>query len=108
MQKAAGRQFSVRSELGICSFHSILDVQCPMFDAHLSTQVSYKIQHGFFAAYKAYELGLAMEIQHMLISHTPRSWVLPQSIEAVILYNIDTADTEVLNQSLGIPHKPKA
>ncbi len=71
------------------------------------TEYGKKIQHGFYAAYKAYEKGLPMEIQHMLVSHTPQSGVLPQSIEAVILYNIDTTDTEVLNHSRGIAHKPK-
>ncbi len=62
-----------------------------------------KIQHGFYAAYKAYEKQLPLELQHMLITHTPKSNVLPQSIEAVILHYIDFTDTDILNQSLGIP-----
>ena len=62
-----------------------------------------KIQHGFYAAYKAYEKQLPLELQHMLITHTPKSHVMPQSLEAVILHYIDFTDTDVLNQSLGIP-----
>ena len=74
---------------------------------HFATEFGKKIQHGFYAAYKAYEKKLPLEIQHILVSHTPQSAIMPQSIEAVILYNIDQTDTEILNQSLGIPLSPK-
>lgn len=71
------------------------------------TEFGKKIQHGFYAGYQAFEKGLPMEVQHMLIAHTPKSAVMPQSIEAVILYYMDYADTEILNQSLGVPLTPK-
>jgi len=73
----------------------------------VKTDFGKKIQHGFYTAYKAYEKRLPLEIQHMLISHTPESRVMLQSIEAVILYNVDQTDTEILNQSLGLPLTPK-
>jgi len=74
---------------------------------YIATEFGKKIQHGFYAAYKAFEKELPIEIQHILISHTPQSAIMPQSIEAVILYNVDQTDTEILNQSLGIPLSPK-
>jgi hypothetical protein len=73
----------------------------------LTSEFGEKVQHGFYAAYKAYEKRLPLDLQHMLIAHTPKSNIMPKTIEAVILYYVDGMDTEILNYSLGIPLKPK-
>lgn len=72
-------------------------------DDFKASEFGKKIQHGFYTAYKTYEKRLPLDLQHMLIAHTPKSNVVPQTLEAVILYHIDTTDTDVLNQSLGVP-----
>jgi putative nucleotidyltransferase with HDIG domain len=72
-------------------------------DDFQASEFGKRIQHGFYAAYKAYEKRLPLDLQHMLIAHTPKSNVVPQTLEGVILYHIDTMDTDVLNQSLGVP-----
>ena len=61
------------------------------------------MQHGVLAAQKAQEHGLPLEIQHMIITHTGLSRIMPQTVEALILHYVDFLDSDVLLHVLNKP-----
>lgn len=61
------------------------------------------MQHGVTTAQKAEQHGLPLEIQHMIITHTGLSKIMPQSIEALILHYVDYLDSDLLLHVLGKP-----
>jgi len=67
------------------------------------TQYGKLMQHGMLAAQKAAEHGLPLEIQHMVVTHTDLSRIMPQTIEAIILHYVDYLDSDVLLHVLGKP-----
>ncbi|WP_031470849.1 HD domain-containing protein [Sciscionella sediminilitoris] len=54
-----------------------------------------RFQHGFLGAHWMLEAGMAEDLVHAVIAHTPHSTVLPQTQEAVIVHYADFADSDV-------------
>ena len=52
-------------------------------------------QHSFLGAHKALMEGFPDEVVHIIISHTGKSRVVPQTPEAVIMYAVDIADADI-------------
>ena len=61
------------------------------------------MQHGFYPVQKAAEHQLPLEIQHLIVTHTGLSKIMPQTIEALILHYVDYLDSDVL---LHVVNKP--
>jgi putative nucleotidyltransferase with HDIG domain len=61
------------------------------------------IQHAVYAAQKAEEHHLPLEVQHLIITHTGLSKIMPQTIEAIILHYVDYLDSDVLLHALNKP-----
>jgi putative nucleotidyltransferase with HDIG domain len=61
------------------------------------------MQHAVYGVHKAIEHHLPIEIQHLIVSHTGLSRVMPQTIESLILHYVDFLDSDVLLHVLGKP-----
>ena len=58
-------------------------------------------QHAFLGAHKALLEELPDEVVHIIISHTGKSRVVPQTPEAVILFAVDIADADINRVNVG-------
>lgn len=61
------------------------------------------IQHGVYAAHKALQHGLSLDLAHLLITHTHQSNTRGTTWEAAALFYADFADTDVGLSSNGGP-----
>jgi putative nucleotidyltransferase with HDIG domain len=61
------------------------------------------MQHGFYPVQKAAEHHLPLEIQHLIVTHTGLSKIMPQTVEALILHYVDYLDSDVLLHVLNKP-----
>ena len=52
------------------------------------------IQHGVYTAHKVLQMGLPIELAHLIITHTHGSNVRANSFEASLLYYADFADSD--------------
>ena len=59
------------------------------------------IQHGSYAVHKALAHGLPLELVHLLGSHTMQSRVAPSTLEAILLFYADCADSDALLWQAG-------
>ena len=53
-----------------------------------------KIQHGVYTAHKVLQMGLPIELAHLIITHTHGSNVRANSFEASLLFYADFADSD--------------
>jgi len=60
-------------------------------------------QHGLLGAHKAINAGLPDELIHMIIAHTGKSRLMPQTPEALIVYFVDAADADLHKFKFGEP-----
>ena len=67
------------------------------------TEYGKLMQHGFYAVQKAIEHKLPLSIQHLIVTHTGLSKVMPQTVEALILHYVDYLDSDVLLHVLKKP-----
>jgi putative nucleotidyltransferase with HDIG domain len=61
------------------------------------------MQHGVYSVHKAIEHDLPLEIQHLIVTHTGLSKIMPQTVEAIILHYTDYLDSDVLLHVLSKP-----
>lgn len=61
------------------------------------------MQHAVYSVHKAIEYNLPLEIQHLILTHTGLSKVMPQTIEALIMHYTDYLDSDVLLHVLEKP-----
>lgn len=59
------------------------------------------MQHGVYTVHKAMQHDLPLEIQHLIVTHTGLSKIVPQTIEALILHYVDYLDSDVLLHVVG-------
>lgn len=67
------------------------------------TEYGKLMQHGVYTVHKAIEHNLPLEIQHLIVTHTGLSKIMPQTIEALILHYADYLDSDVLLHVLNKP-----
>lgn len=61
------------------------------------------MQHGVYSAVKGFEFGLSLEMNHILLTHTKKSTVAPQTVEGVILHYVDYLDSDITRMFAGKP-----
>lgn len=61
------------------------------------TEIGEKLQHGFYGAFAALEVGLSLEIAHLVATHTIRSSVYPKSVEGFIIRYADMLDADIIH-----------
>lgn len=61
------------------------------------------IQHAVYGVHMAIKYGLPLELAHIINSHTAESRLAPRTLEAVIIYYADYADSDVLLLEAGRP-----
>lgn len=66
------------------------------------TKIGKMLPHAFYSAHTALNLGLPIEVIHMIITHTAFSLVPPKSIEALILHYADYCMADALLMSRGL------
>lgn len=66
------------------------------------SEIGEKYQHGFLSAFWMEQSGLAKDLVHAVIAHTPLSTVVPQTQEALIVYYADFADSDSLLLDAGL------
>jgi len=54
------------------------------------------IPHGYYGAHIALEVGLPIELAHLIITHTILSPIEPKMIEGIILHYVDFCDADVI------------
>ncbi|SEC00737.1 HD domain-containing protein [Paenibacillus sp. GP183] len=69
----------------------------------MKTRYGKLMQHGFYPVQKAIEHDLPLEIQHLIVTHTGLSKIMPQTVEALILHYVDYLDSDVLLHVLNKP-----
>ncbi|WP_248930758.1 HD domain-containing protein [Paenibacillus hamazuiensis] len=67
------------------------------------TRYAKLMQHGVYTVHKAIEHRLPLEIQHMIVTHTVASKILPQTVEALILHYVDYLDSDILLHAINKP-----
>ncbi len=58
------------------------------------SEIGEKIQHGVYTAHKVLQMGLPLELAHLIITHTHGSNVRANSFEASLLFYADFADSD--------------
>lgn len=66
------------------------------------SEIGRKYQHGFLGAMWMRDAGLSVDLVHAVIAHTPKSNVVPQTQEALIVHYADFADTDSLLLANGL------
>lgn len=61
----------------------------PKGDGAQKTDFRNKITHGAYGAHIALNVGLPMDVVHLIITHTPRTTLMPCLLEGVILSYVD-------------------
>lgn len=59
------------------------------------------VQHGVYGVHQALAHGLPLELVHIIGSHTTQSRLAPRTIEAIIVYYADYADSDALMLEAG-------
>jgi putative nucleotidyltransferase with HDIG domain len=78
--------------------------KCFEYDkAGTKTKYGKLMQHGVYSVQKAVEHQLPLEIQHLIVTHTGLSKIMPQTVEALILHYVDYLDSDVLLHVLNKP-----
>ncbi len=61
------------------------------------------MQHGVYSAVKGFEFGLPLKMNHILLTHTKKSTVPPQTVEGLILHYVDYMDSDITRMFAGKP-----
>ena len=61
------------------------------------------MQHGVYSVVKGFEFGLPLEMNHILMTHTKKSTVAPQTVEGLILHYVDYLDSDITRLFAGKP-----
>ena len=77
---------------GLLQDVSKLVEMAPADDDVEQTDLGRGFQHAFWAAHKAFEHGLPMEVCEIVLNHTPQSPRFPASLEGKILWYVDQLD----------------
>ena len=75
----------------------------PTNEKPIATRNRILFQHGVYGAHKAWNENLPDELIHIIICHTGKSRLIPQTPEAVIVCYLDGADFELNYQKFGGP-----
>jgi len=65
-------------------------------DGYDKSELGYKIQHSLYAAHVALNVGLPLDVVHLIVSHTPMAFVKPKLPEGWILREVDGLMLETL------------
>lgn len=66
------------------------------------TKIGEMFPHAFYSAHVALNLGLPIEVIHMIVTHTAFSLVPPKTMEALILHYADYCMADALLMSKGL------
>jgi hypothetical protein len=62
-----------------------------------------KFTHGVLGGRMARDLGMSVDIQYMIVTHTPQSNIVPTTPESVLLRHADLLDADLLYGRAGLP-----
>lgn len=71
------------------------------------TKLGRLVQHGFHTAQVALEMGIPLEVAHIIIVHTPQSNLMPKTLEALVVFFADLLDFNSLRIIEGLEPKVK-
>ena len=67
------------------------------------TEFGKMMQHGVYSVVKGFEFGLSLKMNHILLTHTKKSTVPPQTVEGLILHYVDYLDSDITRMFAGKP-----
>lgn len=73
------------------------------YDRNGLSEFGRMMQHGVYSAVKGFEFGLPLKMCHILLTHTKKSTVVPQTVEGVILHYVDYLDSDITRMFAGKP-----
>lgn len=76
----------------------------PAGDGVEPTKLGRSFQHAFWAAHKALEHGLPMEVCEIVLNHTPDAPGLPRTLEGKIIWHVDQLDVTAVFGDRWVKH----
>jgi len=67
------------------------------------SEIGEKIQHAVFGAISAYNMGLSLDIIHLILTHTPLSKMKPLMKEGILFTYVDSCDADMIHFENGLP-----
>ena len=61
-------------------------------------ELGVQLQHSMYAAHVALEIGLPLEVVHIMLAHSPSTSLTPQSRECALLFWIDQLDLSAMGE----------
>jgi hypothetical protein len=82
---------------------SVLHDVCKLreYDKNGLSEFGKLMQHGVYSAVKGFEFGMSLKMNHILLTHTKKSTVMPQTIEGLILHYVDYLDSDITRMFAG-------
>lgn len=68
----------------------------------VASEIGTQLAHGVIGGYLARDAGLPLEIQHIIVTHTPQSGMAPRSMDARTVRLADVADANLLFSDAGL------
>ena len=86
-----------------CNLHDVSKLleYAPQGDGAGKSRLGELVQHATYGVHQALSHGLPLELVHIIGSHTVQSRLGPQTVEAVIVYYADYADSDALMLEAG-------
>ena len=109
--RSIGELYGIDYELDTLVAGAVLHDVCKLLesdpDPHhagraVKSAIGERLTHGVIGAYLARELELSLDVEHMILTHTPQSRTLPQTPEGVLVRHVDVMDADVLYGNAGL------
>jgi len=106
IEKYQGEMFDYDRLLALCLLHDVskvLEFEPDGNGGFRNSDIGNYIQHGVYGAILAREEGMNVEMQHLILTHTPLSKLRPQFKEAILFSHIDLCDADMVFYERGLP-----
>lgn len=109
--RSVGELYGIHYDLDTLVAGAVLHDVCKLLEsdpdpAHagraVKSAIGARLTHGVIGAYLARELELSLDVEHMILTHTPQSKTLPQTPEGVLVRHVDVMDADVLYGNDGL------
>lgn len=109
--RSIGELYGIDYEIDTLVAGAILHDVCKLLESDpdpehsgraVKSAIGERLTHGVIGAYLARELELSLDIEHMILTHTPQSKTLPQTPEGVLVRHVDVMDADVLYGNAGL------
>lgn len=67
------------------------------------SEIGKHLQHGVVGGMLAQEVGMSLQMVHLVLTHTPQSTMQPNCIEGVLFSAVDLCDADMLHYTSGHP-----